>query len=64
MIDGLTLNWLHVILIIDVGFLGCQIDSVIGATIETQGYVSKLTNILMSIASGTIIAWLVIIWII
>ena len=64
LIDGLSLNWLHIILIIDIGFLGCQIDSVIGATLETQGYVSKLTNNLMSIALGTIIAWLVIIWII
>lgn len=63
-IDGLTLDWLHIILIIDIGFLGCQIDSVIGATLETKGYVSKLTNNLMSIALGTIIAWLVIIWII
>ncbi len=61
--DGLTLNWLHVILIIDIGFLGCQIDSIIGATIETQGYVSKLTNNLLSITSGTVIAWLVMIWI-
>ncbi len=62
-IDGLTLNWLHIILVIDIGFLGCQIDSVIGATIETKGYVSKLTNNLLSITSGTIIAWLVMIWI-
>jgi len=63
LIDGLALNWLHIILIIDIGFLGCQIDSVIGATIETKGYVSKLTNNLISIASGTVIAWLVMIWI-
>jgi uncharacterized membrane protein len=46
------------------GFTGCQIDSIIGATLENRGYVSKLTNNLMSIALGTIIAWLVIIWII
>ncbi len=63
LIDGLALNWLHIILIIDIGFLGCQIDSVIGATIETKGYVSKLTNNLLSISIGTIIAWLVMIWI-
>ena len=63
LIDGLSLNWLHIILVIDIGFLGCQIDSVIGATIETQGYVSKLTNNLLSITTGTVIAWLVMIWI-
>ena len=63
-IDGLAMNWLHIILIIIMGFTGCQIDSIIGATLENRGYVSKLTNNLMSIALGTIIAWLVIIWII
>ena len=62
-IDGLSIDWVQIILIIDIGFLGCQLDSVIGATIETWGYVSKLTNNLISIASGTIIAWLVMMWI-
>jgi uncharacterized protein (TIGR00297 family) len=61
-IDGLDLNWLYVVLIADIGFLGCQLDSVIGATIETSGHVSKLTNNLTSITVGTIIAWLVMIW--
>lgn len=60
--DGLDLNWLYVVLIADIGFLGCQLDSLIGATIETKGYVSKLTNNLTSISLGTLIAWLVIIW--
>lgn len=46
-----------------IGFLGCQIDSVIGATIERKGYVTKLTNNLISIALGTIIAW-VIVWLV
>lgn len=46
-----------------IGFLGCQIDSIIGATIERKGYVTKLTNNLISIALGTIIAW-VIIWLV
>lgn len=63
-IDGLTMNWVHIVLILVIGFTGCQIDSVIGATLENNGYVSKLTNNLMSIALGTIIAWLVMIWII
>jgi uncharacterized protein (TIGR00297 family) len=61
-IDGLDLNWLYIVLIADIGFLGCQLDSLIGATIETKGYVSKLTNNLTSITLGTLIAWLVMIW--
>lgn len=61
LMDGTSLNWLHIILIADIGFLGCQIDSLIGATIETSGHVSKLTNNLMSISAGTAIAW-VILW--
>jgi uncharacterized protein (TIGR00297 family) len=60
--DGLDLNWLYIVLIADIGFLGCQLDSLIGATIETKGYVSKLTNNLMSITVGTMLAWLVMIW--
>lgn len=46
------------------GFLGCQIDSIIGATLEQKGYVSKLTNNLLSISIGTFITWLVIIWLV
>jgi uncharacterized protein (TIGR00297 family) len=60
-LDGLTMDWIHVVLIADIGFLGCQIDSVIGATAETRGYVSKLTNNLLSISAGTAVAW-VILW--
>ncbi|MDO9536954.1 MAG: DUF92 domain-containing protein, partial [Thermoplasmata archaeon] len=60
--DGLTLNWIHIVLIADIGFLGCQLDSVLGATLETQGYLSKLTNNLTSISAGVIVAWLVLTW--
>ncbi len=59
----LGLHWWTVPLVTVIGFLGCQIDSVIGATIERKGYVTKLTNNLISITLGTIIAWLMIIWI-
>lgn len=52
-----------VTLVIGIGFLGCQIDSVIGATLERRGHVSKLTNNLVSIALGTAIAWGVLTWI-
>jgi uncharacterized protein (TIGR00297 family) len=60
--DGIEFNLLYVILIADIGFLGCQLDSVIGATLETDGKVSKLTNNLASISVGTIIAWMVMTW--
>lgn len=59
---GLSISWWTVILITIIGFLGCQIDSVIGATIEGKPGVTKLTNNLMSITIGTIIAWLLMIW--
>jgi uncharacterized protein (TIGR00297 family) len=39
------------------GFLGCQIDSVIGATLERQGKVGKLGNNFASISLGTLIAF-------
>ena len=54
----IIVTWVHVLIITFVGFLGCQVDSVIGATIETKGYVSKLTNNLISISIGTVIAWM------
>jgi uncharacterized protein (TIGR00297 family) len=38
------------------GFLGCQIDSVIGATYETRGKIGKLGNNFVSILTGTLIA--------
>ena len=39
------------------GFLGCQIDSVIGATLERRGRIGKLGNNLASIGLGTLIAF-------
>lgn len=44
-----------------IGFLGCQIDSVIGATLEQRGFVNKKTNNLISTASGAILAYLILI---
>jgi uncharacterized protein (TIGR00297 family) len=38
------------------GFLGCQIDSVIGATWEQRKKIGKLGNNFLSIAIGTLIA--------
>jgi uncharacterized protein (TIGR00297 family) len=62
LMDGLHLGWHSVILVAAIGFLGCQIDSVIGATLENRGKVSKLTNNLFSISLGTAIAWMVLEW--
>ena len=44
-----------------VGFIGCQIDSVIGATLERRGIVNKKTNNLISTVSGAILAYLILI---
>lgn len=40
-----------------VGFLGCQVDSVVGATLETRGLVSKKTNNLLSTSLGALMAY-------
>ncbi len=41
------------------GVLGCFIDSVIGATLETKGWVTKLWNNVSSMALGAVIALVV-----
>jgi len=41
------------------GFLGCQIDSVIGATLERDGRIGKLGNNFSSIGLGTLLAFLI-----
>lgn len=41
------------------GFLGCQIDSVIGATLERRGLVNKKTTNLIATSSGAVLAYLV-----
>jgi uncharacterized protein (TIGR00297 family) len=40
-----------------VGWLGCQIDSVLGATLENRGLIGKGQVNAISIACGSIIAW-------
>jgi uncharacterized protein (TIGR00297 family) len=44
-----------------VGFVGCQIDSVIGATLERQGIVNKKTNNLISTSASAILAFLILV---
>ncbi len=50
--DGLWIVWIPVL----VGFLGCQIDSVLGATLEEKKVLNKDTVNLVTIALGAIIA--------
>ena len=40
--------------------VGCQIDSVIGATLERKGLVNKKTTNLLATCSGAILAYLII----
>lgn len=49
----------YLLIPLGIGFLGCQIDSVIGATLERRGLVNKKTVNLVSTASGAILAYLV-----
>ncbi len=42
-----------------VGFVGCQIDSVIGATLERRGLVNKKTTNLLATSAGAVIAYLI-----
>jgi len=51
--DSLALSPVHISIPIIAGFAGCQIDSVIGATLENAGHIGKLGNNMVSIALGT-----------
>ena len=42
-----------------VGFIGCQIDSVIGATLERRGLVSKKTTNLLATCAGGVLSYLI-----
>lgn len=53
---------LRILIPISMGFLGCTIDSYIGATLERRGIVSKLGNNVTSMASGSVIALVIILW--
>lgn len=44
-----------------IGFVGCQIDSVIGATLERRGIVNKKTTNLLATCSGAVLAYLMLI---
>ncbi len=50
-----------ILLPVFVGFLGCNIDSVVGATLERKGYVGKLGTNMISMGIGGLIALVVLI---
>ena len=39
-----------------IGFLGCQVDSVLGAVLENRGYIGKGTVNALAIAAGALMA--------
>lgn len=49
---------------IAVGFLGCQIDSVAGATLEERGLISKKTVNLLATSSGAVLALALHLWLV
>src|SRR5256712_12650691 len=51
----------YVLIPIAIGFLGCQLDSVLGATLERRGLVSKKTVNLVSTTTGAIVAYLILV---
>ncbi len=44
-----------------IGFLGCQLDSVIGATLERRGLVNKKTTNLLATCAGAVLAYLILV---
>src|SRR5437899_10085318 len=51
----------YVLIPIALGLLGCQLDSVLGATLERRGLVSKKTVNLVSTTTGAIVAYAILI---
>lgn len=52
LVDEIWIIWIPIV----VGFVGCQVDSVLGATLETRGTLNKDTNNLITIGIGAILA--------
>ena len=51
---------IHFILgITAIGFIGCQVDSVLGAVLENRGYIGKGTVNALAISAGAVLAWFV-----
>jgi uncharacterized protein (TIGR00297 family) len=51
----------YLLIPIAIGFLGCQVDSVIGATLERRGILNKKTNNLVSTAFGAVLAYVILV---
>lgn len=66
-IEGISLNTsspshLHVLIVIPIfiGFLGCQVDSVLGATLEQKGLISNNGVNFAATSIGGLLAWMLI----
>ncbi|MCL2143143.1 MAG: DUF92 domain-containing protein, partial [Methanomassiliicoccaceae archaeon] len=55
LIFGMSFDLLFIVPVI-AGMIGCFADSVLGATIETKGYISKYTNNAVTAMFGALIA--------
>jgi uncharacterized membrane protein len=51
---------LSILIPLSMGFLGCMVDSMIGATLERRRLVSKLGNNIISMAIGSALAFIVV----
>jgi uncharacterized protein (TIGR00297 family) len=54
--DALTSPVEFILSVTLIGFIGCQIDSLLGALLENRGYIGKGTVNTLAIASGALIA--------
>ncbi len=48
--------WLFVVIVVVAGFLGCQVDSVLGETLENRGYLTKGSTNFLGMLSAVAIA--------
>ena len=51
-------NAMNAAMVAGIGFLGCQIDSVLGAVLENRGFLTKGSVNAISIISGVLLMWL------
>jgi uncharacterized protein (TIGR00297 family) len=58
LIFGFTFEWLFFVPVI-AGMIGCFADSVLGATLETKGYISKYVNNALTALFGAFCAILI-----
>ena len=47
-----------------VGFVGCQVDSVLGATLESRGWIHKKGVNLVATSTGALLAYLLLLWLV